>query len=321
MPESAPKKTERKVFVLVPSYEHAEYVERCLRSIFAQTVSPAKLLVIDDGSGDGSPAIIERVLKECPFDSELIVRENRGLARTLNQALSLSFGEYFAYISSDDLWLPEFLNRRTKALDGRENAVLAYGPAYVIDRDDGIFDITSNWGRHIDGNATEMLLEPVFPPSAGVVYRRSVLLDEKWNESAALEDHDLYLRLSMRGDFAYDAEPLSAWRVHGKNTSGDAKRMLDEWLAAVDRNVERLGIADEELRTIRSRMRSNAIPMLARAGARRRAMIELFETAGGRSLRSILRDLVVILFPATGYAAWRYLRDSLRKRKYGKVSF
>jgi alpha-1,3-rhamnosyltransferase len=70
------------IFAFVPSYNHAPFVEKCLRSIFKQTLAPKKLLVIDDGSRDDSPKIIERVLKDCPFDADLIARENRGLSAT-----------------------------------------------------------------------------------------------------------------------------------------------------------------------------------------------------------------------------------------------
>ncbi|HQU86728.1 MAG TPA: glycosyltransferase family A protein, partial [Pyrinomonadaceae bacterium] len=100
------------VFTFVPSYNHAPFIEKCLKSIINQTLKPKKLLVIDDGSKDDSPKIIEKVLKNCPFDSELIVRENRGLCATLNQGFSESSGEYFAYIGSDDIWLSRFLEER-----------------------------------------------------------------------------------------------------------------------------------------------------------------------------------------------------------------
>src|SRR5215213_9721183 len=97
------------VFAVVPSYNHAPFVEKCLRSIIAQTLPPNKLLVIDDGSSDGSPRIIEEILRECTFDCDLIARANRGLCATLNEAFALSGGDYFAYLGSDDLWLPNFL--------------------------------------------------------------------------------------------------------------------------------------------------------------------------------------------------------------------
>ena len=132
-------------FVTVPSYNHAPFVERCLRSIIGQTLQPKKLLVIDDGSKDGSPAIIENVLNDCPFDSELIARENRGLCSTLNEALELSDGKYFAYLGSDDLWLPSFLDEQTRLLDARPDSVLAFSHAYLIDENDDVFDSTAEW--------------------------------------------------------------------------------------------------------------------------------------------------------------------------------
>src|SRR5258707_10657709 len=60
--------SEKLVSVVVPSYNHALFVESTLRSIFRQTLAPAQLLVIDDGSTDDSPYIIERVLRDCPFE-------------------------------------------------------------------------------------------------------------------------------------------------------------------------------------------------------------------------------------------------------------
>ena len=94
------------IFVLVPSYNHAPFVERTLRSIFKQTHAPKKLIVIDDGSKDESAQIIAQVLQDCPFENEFIARENRGLCATLNEGFDKTDGEFFAYLGSDDLWLP-----------------------------------------------------------------------------------------------------------------------------------------------------------------------------------------------------------------------
>lgn len=93
------------VSVVVPSYNHARFIEKSLRSIFRQTLTPLQLVVIDNGSGDESVRVIERVLNGCPFPCELIARENRGLCATLNEGLTQTRGPYFAYLGSDDLWL------------------------------------------------------------------------------------------------------------------------------------------------------------------------------------------------------------------------
>src|SRR5216683_1593084 len=209
------------VSVVVPSYNHARFIETTLRSIMKQTLAPAKLLVIDDGSSDGSPAVIERVLNDCPFPCELLVRDNRGLCATLNEGFERSGGNYFAYLGSDDLWLPNFLDARVSLLESRPEAVLAYGHTYFIDEENRIIDSTADWARYADGDARAMLLETTAPMSPTVLYRRSALENERWNEESKLEDYDLYLRLSAAGEFAFDRRILAAWRRHGSNVSWD----------------------------------------------------------------------------------------------------
>src|SRR5215207_2687550 len=177
-----------RVAVVVPSYNHAPFVAAALRSVFAQRLAPARLLVIDDGSRDGSPRVIEDVLKDCPFPCELIARANRGLCATLNEGLARTEGAYFAYLGSDDLWLPGFLEARVALLEGRPRAVLAYGHAYLIDGRGGVFDCTLDWARYSDGDARAMLLEETYGPmSPTVLHRRQGLERHGWNERARLE--------------------------------------------------------------------------------------------------------------------------------------
>lgn len=247
------------VFVCVPSYNHAGYLRQCLRSIITQTSKPKKLLVIDDGSSDNSVKIAEKLLKDCPFDAELIARENRGLCRTLNQALELSSGKYFAYLGSDDLWLPEFLEARIGLLDERENAVLAYGHAYLIDNTGTAFDSTANytdsWANYSDGDARQMIITGGAPISSTVVYRRNSLDDVRWNEAARLEDYEMYLKMMTKGEFAFEPRILSAWRQHATNTSSNRLMMLGELLAAHERNRETLGSDHSELEKTQQRIK------------------------------------------------------------------
>src|SRR5687767_7573572 len=81
------RQREPSVSVVVPSYNYAEFIERCLRSIMRQTLQPLELIVIDDGSSDDSPRIIERILDDCSFPCEFVSRDHQGLTATLNEAL------------------------------------------------------------------------------------------------------------------------------------------------------------------------------------------------------------------------------------------
>src|SRR6266404_3879476 len=254
------------VSVVVPSYNHAPFVEATLRSIMKQTLWPAQLVVIDDGSRDDSPAVIERVLNECPFPCELTARENRGLSATLNEGFERTYGDYFAYLGSDDLWLPHFLNARTGLLAERPAAVLAYGHAYFIDEQNAIIDSTADWASYVDGDVREMLLETTAPMSPTVLYRRDALEHERWNEASKLEDYDLYLRLSAAGEFAFDHRILSAWRRHSSNVSWDQALMLEEQLQAQRQGALRFGLTDEQIQALQMATRFNHAEDFLRLG-------------------------------------------------------
>lgn len=274
-PDATETGDEPTVSVVVPSYNHAPFIEKTLRSIFRQTLLPRELIVIDDGSEDDSPRIIERVLRDSPVAAcTLIARENRGLCATLNEGFALSGkrARYFAYLGSDDLWLPQFLQARVELLEARRRAVLAYGNAYSIDAADRIIDSTEDWARYRDGNVRLMLLETLAPLSPTVVYRRDALRAQPWNEAAGLEDYELYLRLCAEGEFAFDRRVLSAWRQHGSNTSRNLRLMLKEKLAAQQRVAVELGLSAEELAEFQTLARFRGAQEFMRRGEKLEAL-------------------------------------------------
>lgn len=306
------------VFAFVPSYNHAPFIEKCLNSIIGQTLPPVKLLVIDDGSKDDSPKIIERILKDCPFDAELIVRENRGLCATLNQGFSLSEGKYFAYIGSDDFWLPKFFEERVKLLEKREEAVLGYGHAYLIDESDEIFGCTADyldeeWANYPDGNPKQMLLNGVSPVSSTVFYRRSVLERVQWNEKSRLEDYEMYVRLAAFGDFAFDPQVLSVWRHHSYNTSKDLLLLYNEVIKAQNKNAEFLGASREELDKFQSRIKFRSMKVLLQNGYKREAIrLGMESWRNASSAREIGKSLIQLLTPKS-------FLESYQKRKREKL--
>jgi glycosyltransferase involved in cell wall biosynthesis len=316
------------VFAFVPSYNHAPFIEKCLNSIINQTLQPKKLLVIDDGSSDDSPKIIERVLKDCPFEAELRVRENRGLCATLNQGLSLSSEKYFAYIGSDDYWLPAFFEERSKLLDKREAAVLGYGHSYLIDENDEIFgntaDIREDWANYPDGNPKLMLLNGVSPVSSTVFYRRSILEEVRWNENSRLEDYEMYVRLAAIGDFAFDPQVLSAWRHHSYNTSKDLMLMHREVIEAQNRNMEFLGVSREELEKFQGRIKFRNTRVFLQNGDKREAVLlgkESWRSAS--SAKEVGKSLIQLLLPKSFLQSYQKrkrekLVEAYRKNKYGK---
>jgi alpha-1,3-rhamnosyltransferase len=308
------------VYVVVPSFNHARFVEATLRSIFKQTLAPIQLLVIDDGSTDGSPAIIERVLDECPFPCELLVRENRGLCATLNEGFARSHGEYFAYLGSDDLWLPEFLSARVELLESRPKAVLAYGHAFFVDEENRIVDSTADWASYADGDARAMLLETIGPMSPTVLYRRQALEEERWREESRLEDYDLYLRLSAAGEFAFDSRVLSAWRRHGSNVSWDQNLMLDEQLQAQREAALRFGFTEPEIERLQTTTRFNRAEDFLRLGQKAQALQLIRKNFGGaRSARVSAKLLLRLLIPNSFMRGRARYRQKKMFERYGRL--
>jgi alpha-1,3-rhamnosyltransferase len=288
-----------RVSVVVPSYNHAPFIETTLRSIFNQTQPPTEVLVIDDGSADGSPHIIEKVLKDCQLPCELIARANHGLCATLNEGLSKTRGDYFAYLGSDDLWLSDFLAARLSTLESRPAAVLAYGHSFIIDEVNHIIDCTFDWAQYVDGEARTMLLHrSIAPMSPTVMHRRAVLERHGWNEQAKLEDYELYLRLSLEGDFAFDPRVLSAWRQHGHNTSRDFSWIIDARLAAQRRVADRLGLSAEELERLQRASQFAGAEDLLRVGEKSKAFDLLRRSfTGAPSTVSLLKTFLRLGVP------------------------
>lgn len=308
------------VSVVVPSYNHAQFIEATLRSIMNQTLAPAQLIVIDDGSSDGSEVIIERVLSECSFPCELIARVNRGLCATLNEGFERTRGGYFAYLGSDDLWLPDFLRARVGLLETRPEAVLAYGHAYFIDEDNQIVDCTADWARYVDGDTREMLLQTTAPMSPTVLYRRDALEQQRWNEDSKLEDYDLYLRLCAQGPFAFDAQVLSAWRRHDSNVSWDQTLMLEEQLRAQREAALRFGLTDKEIEALQTATRFSRAEDFLRVGKKRQALRLLMHNSRGmNSPRAIARMLLRLLIPNPIMRRRGQVRQRKVFERYGSI--
>jgi alpha-1,3-rhamnosyltransferase len=309
-----------RVSVVVPSYNHAQFIGSTLRSIFKQTLPPAGLLVIDDGSSDDSPAIIERTLNECPFACEFVARDNRGLCATLNEGLERTHGDYFAYLGSDDLWLPDFLEARVGLLELRREAVLAYGHAYFVNEENHIVDSTADWAGYVDGDARAMLLETIAPMSPTVLYRRVVLERQGWNEASELEDYDLYLRLSAEGPFAFDPRILSAWRRHSANVSWDQTLMLEEQLQAQREAALRFGFTNQQVEELQQATRFKRAEDFLRVGQKSQALSLLMHNLRGvNSARGTARILLRLLIPNSFMRGRARVRQQKAHERYGTI--
>ena len=184
---------EGKVSVVVTCYNHEEYIEECLRSIFAQTYQNIELLVFNDGSTDNSGKIIEEVLKESPFVGETYYfsSENRGIVAVRNDALTKIKGEFLLFVDSDNYINPKHINYLQKALV-KEAADIAYCQLWDFVHGKNVLrdDLDYNLSKELTGNLID----------ASSLVRTSKLSGLKFDASLdnkALEDYDFWLAMIL----------------------------------------------------------------------------------------------------------------------------
>ena len=117
------------VSVVIPTYNVAPYIAETLNSVFAQTFSDFEVIVVDDGSPDGEE--LERALGPYLERVRYMRQENRGAGAARNHGVREARGEFIAFLDSDDLWMPEYLEEQVRFL--REgNYDLAYADALLF---------------------------------------------------------------------------------------------------------------------------------------------------------------------------------------------
>ena len=119
------------VSVITPVFNAERYIGAAIESVLGQSASDWELLVIDDGSTDGTPDVV----REYAGDPRLRVvrREHRGLSAARNEGVSKATGRLLAFLDADDLWRPEYLERMVSMLDRKPEAVLAFAGWRYVD--------------------------------------------------------------------------------------------------------------------------------------------------------------------------------------------
>ena len=201
------------VSIVIPSYNHARYLAAAIDSVLAQDYPKVELIVIDDGSTDGSAAILERYRGRFHWEAQL----NCGQAATMNRGWRMSRGEVLAYLSADDLLAPNAVSVSLAALREHADAVLAYCDFNLIDPNGAVIRRV----RAPDFDHRDMVAELVCHPGPGAFFRRSAFENAgDWRaEYRQYGDYDFWLRLALQGRFVRIAQVLASFRVHAASQS------------------------------------------------------------------------------------------------------
>lgn len=222
------------VTIIVPSYNHEKYIEETIDSIVNQTYENIELIVIDDGSKDESPKLLQELSQKHHFT--LVTRENKGLCRTLNEAISLAEGEYISICASDDKYLLDKIEKQVVFLERNKNYVMSYGKKINF-YPNGLNKPINNPKYRSGKIFKDLLLQNLHIPPASTLYRKELFNDiGGFDTSLAVEDVDMFLRIASRYEIGFQDDYYYYYRVHDSNTinntekmESDTRKILEKW--------------------------------------------------------------------------------------------
>jgi glycosyltransferase involved in cell wall biosynthesis len=212
------------ISVVVPAYNAEPYIAETLRSIFSQTHLPDEVIVVDDGSTDGTPGEIMRFQN----DVRVIRQSNRGAAAAHNAGFAEARGDYVARCDADDVWQPIKLERQVEALVAHPEIDIAMSGAWVFGDNENCLFLDHTGAAHppCDGiqdrnSFAQRLYHANMLCASSAVIRRS--LQKKvgpFTEPLPNEDYDYWLRALKAGAvFFYDPTVLVGYRRHETNVT------------------------------------------------------------------------------------------------------
>ena len=270
------------VSVIIPTYDRVVMLRRAIASVLGQTFRDFELIVVDNGSRDGT----EEMVRNIPDPRVRLVRRPRpeGPARARNAGIAVARGEWVAFLDNDDEWLPEKLERQMARIEQESDPKTAIIYCALFPEEAGGERRLPEEVALPEGDLTDILLrqDVIMTPTVYVV-KRSALTEVGGFDHAAspVEDIDCWLRLARRGyRFAAVQEPLAVYHFHGDQISHNVvnalrgARVLERRWGALSR--ERLGAAycERRLRNRARRMRRRQkkyVRRLLRSGDRRAA--------------------------------------------------
>ena len=210
------------ISVVIPLFNKRAEVGAAIASVLAQTVAPLEIVVVDDGSTDGSADVVESFTSPLV---RLIRQPNSGVSAARNRAMREARGEWVALLDGDDEWRPEFLEK-VSLLSLECPECRAYGTG---------FDIRDEHGTLTRGNTpavrgkvdyfAEAMHRYVLIPSATVLHRATVLSLGGFPEGMRLgEDQYLWTKLARTAAVGFLPEPLAIYSRAAQNRSAAVYR-------------------------------------------------------------------------------------------------
>lgn len=213
----------RKVSVIIPTYNCGEFIEEAIESVLNQTYKNVEVIVIDDGSTDNTFNLLNKKYSKLG----LIKKTNGGPASARNLGLKHATGEFIAFLDADDLWSKNKIELQVKYFDRNNNYDLVYTDVQTFTKvKNNNLNKESILRCDLQGNLFSNLFWSNFIVNSSVMFRSSLiksvgLLDESKNLIGS-EDYEYWLRISMKSKIGVINKVLTYYRMHKNNLIGSS---------------------------------------------------------------------------------------------------
>lgn len=221
------------VSVIIPAYNHEAYISIAVETACKQTYSPIEVIVIDDGSTDGTRDVL-RGLKE-EYDFHYIENENNlGLTKSLNVALKHVQGKYFSILAGDDYWMLDKIATQVLFMEHNSDVAACSGKVSNVDGNGNLYNKKLNQisTETIYHSFTDFIeFDFVFPAMVVMVRKDLITQIGGYDERYIMEDLPLWLKLSSLGwKLAVLPNELGFYRLHGNNMHSNNGPMFENHL-------------------------------------------------------------------------------------------
>ena len=237
----------KKVSIIMPVYNMQRFIGQAIESVIVQSFLDYELIIVDDGSVDGSKTIIDGFIDKYGATVSILYhyQQNQGLACARNTAINISIGEFIALLDPDDIWTSDRLQKGVDILDRYSDVGLVHANIVFIDEHGAQVGVPQRNAPILSGDLFETLLfrkGNISCPT--VLFRRECLekaglFDENLTYLGC-EDRDLWLRISRHYKIKYIEKELAYYRRVTGSMSSNSEKMFQARTYVVDKNAKGL---------------------------------------------------------------------------------
>ena len=227
-----------RVSAVMPSYNRDRYVAEAVDSALSQGFEGLEVVVVDDGSTDGSRAALERFGDRIRTE----FRANAGQSATVNRAVELARGEYVALLDNDDAWLPGKLAREIPLLDADPGAAILYAAVEMMDAEGRAIPDPRPPRRTPSGEVLGDLCDENFLRTPTVIFRRAPFLEAGGYDPSLryTNDWDMWLRIATGRRVLRDPVVSARYRLHGVQLVKNRLPLAEERVKVLERHLPRI---------------------------------------------------------------------------------